>query len=94
MHAVEARSAGPRALAHRTAVYREFVRALSTAIRAAQAVDERIDVPGDAVLMAAVGGIGELVLQHVVEDGAETLPELAPAIVELLERLCYSTASG
>lgn len=90
MHAVQARAAGERAFERRTVIYREFVRALSTAIAEASDVDDRITVPSDAVLMGVVGGIGELVLQHIVEHGVETLPELEPAVVELIERVCYS----
>jgi AcrR family transcriptional regulator len=90
MHAVEARGAGARALAHRNRVFAELARALSEAIRAAAAVDERITVPSEPVLMAVVGGIGELVLQRIVVDGVATLPELAPTVVDLIERVCYS----
>jgi AcrR family transcriptional regulator len=90
MHAVEARAAGSRVLERRTLVFREFVRSLSTAFRDAGDVDDRIDAPSDEVLMAVVGGIGELVLQRIVADGVVALPELEPTIVELIERVGYS----
>jgi AcrR family transcriptional regulator len=90
MHAVEARAAGPRVLERRTLVFREFVRSLATAFRASAEIDERIAEPSDAVLMAVVGGIGELVLQQIVERGVAALPELEPTIVELIERVGYS----
>jgi AcrR family transcriptional regulator len=88
MHAVEARAAGPRVLAHRTAIYAELVGALRQAVAAAAQTDPAISVPSDAVLMAVVGGIGELVLQHVVAHDAAALPELAPDVVDLIERVC------
>lgn len=94
MHAVEARAAGARALERRTVIYREFVRALAAAIGEASEVDDRISVPGDAALMGVVGGIGELVLQRIVEHGVEALPELEPGVVELIERVCYSRPPG
>jgi AcrR family transcriptional regulator len=90
MHAVEGRAAGARALSHRTLVYDEFVSALATALTTARKQDERISVPSDAVLMGVVGGIGELVLQHIVEEGPATLPELLPVVVELFERVCFA----
>jgi AcrR family transcriptional regulator len=90
LHAVEARAAGVRVLERRMLIFREFVRAIAAAFEAAREADERIDRPSDPVLMAAVGGIGELVLQHVVEHGPATLPDLQPAVVELLERLAFS----
>jgi len=89
MHTVEARGAGPRVLERRTQVFRAFVRALGEALTRAGAGDGRISVPSDAVLMAVVGGIGELVLQHVVEAGPESLPELAPSVIELIDRVAY-----
>jgi hypothetical protein len=90
MHAVEARAAGARVLERRTLVFREFVRSLSAAFQAAREVDDRVGEPSEAVLMAVVGGIGELVLQQIVEQGVAALPELEPTIVELIERVAYS----
>jgi AcrR family transcriptional regulator len=90
MHAVEGRAAGARALRHRTLVYDEFVKALTTALTTAREQDERISVPSEAVLMGVVGGIGELVLQHIVEEGPATLPDLLPVVVELFERVCFA----
>ena len=36
-------------------------------------------------LRALVGGIGELVQQHILREGAETLPELTPTLVQIAE---------
>jgi AcrR family transcriptional regulator len=90
MHAVEGRAAGPRALSHRTVVYSELVAALHDAVARARERDKRISVPGEPLLMGVVGGIGELVLQHIVEQGATTLPDLLPTVVELFERSCFA----
>jgi AcrR family transcriptional regulator len=90
MHTVEGRAAGARALERRTAVFRELVAALRSALQSARDVDERVTVPDDAILMAVVGGINELVLQHIVAEEIATLPELLPTVVELFERVCFS----
>jgi AcrR family transcriptional regulator len=39
----------------------------------------------DVFLRALVGGIGELVQQHILREGAETLPELTPVLVQVAE---------
>jgi AcrR family transcriptional regulator len=90
MHAVEGRAAGSRALGHRTVVYGELVSALHDAVARAREHDERISVPSEQLLMGVVGGIGELVLQHIVEQGTGTLPDLLPTVVELFERVCFA----
>jgi len=90
MHAVEGRAAGALALRHRTLVYAELVAALRDAVTRASKRDKRISVPSEPVLMAVVGGIGELVLQHIVEEGTTTLPDLLPTVVELFERVCFA----
>jgi hypothetical protein len=40
-----------------------------------------------AILLAVGAGVNELVLQHLLEGGAESLPELAPAVEALLDRV-------
>jgi AcrR family transcriptional regulator len=39
----------------------------------------------DVFLRALVGGIGELVQQHILREGAESLPALAPTLVQIAE---------
>jgi AcrR family transcriptional regulator len=90
MHAVEGRAAGAIALRHRKLVYAELVAALRDAVTRASKRDKRISIPSEPMMMAVVGGIGELVLQHIVEDGTSTLPELLPTVVELFERVCFA----
>jgi hypothetical protein len=46
--------------------------------------------PGDAVLLALLGGINELTLQHLLKHGAESLVDLQPAIDDLINRVCLS----
>ena len=89
MHAIEARAAGPRVLAHRNAVYGELADGLGAAIGAAQRADPRISRPSEDVLVAVIGGIGELVMRQIVERGVDSVPELEPSIVELIERASY-----
>jgi hypothetical protein len=41
-----------------------------------------------------VGGINELVLQHLIERDPGTLPELLPTAVTLIERTCFDGGRG
>lgn len=82
MLVIEAVGAGPRVLERRASAFEDFVRILRLPLTRANA--EAID---DALLLAALGAINELVLHHLLEHRADTLPDLAPAIEELLERV-------
>lgn len=86
VHTVEARAAGPRVLQRRTEVFGELVAILREALTAASKTNSQVAVPSDAVLMGLVGGIGELILQHVVAHDVASLPDLLPAVVDLFER--------
>ena len=79
----------PVTFAHRNLVFAELARGIGSAICAARRVDNRVASPGDEVLLAAVGGIGELVMREILERGVGSLPELEPPIVELLQRVSY-----
>jgi AcrR family transcriptional regulator len=87
---IEAVGAGPRVLARRAEAFGEFVRVLALPLRLARATDPDLPEPDDAVLLGVCGGILELVLQHLVARGAASLPELAPTIDELVERVCLT----
>jgi AcrR family transcriptional regulator len=76
---VEVLGAGPRALERRSRVHRRFAEQLETIHRAAGG---RPDAPGH-VFRACVGAIHELVTDHVIHRGAQTLPELLDALVEI-----------
>jgi AcrR family transcriptional regulator len=76
--------AGPRAVQLRRRVYERFVeqyRGLSAL--AARENPDGAPVP-DLFLHALVGGIGELVGLRILEDGAESLPGLAPELFALV----------
>ena len=80
---IEVLGAGPDALARRDVVQERFAAQLAAIHRRARA-----DIPGIPELAphtfrAAVGAVNELVTAHVLEHGAETLPELADAIVDV-----------
>ena len=55
----------------------------------AHAADPSVPAPDDDVLLALLGGINELALQHLVAHDAATLPELAPTVDVLLGRVCF-----
>ena len=80
MLVIEAVGAGPRVLARRAEAFGEFTRVLALALD---------DPPGQALLLALIGGINELVLEHLVEGRAETLPDLTPTVHDLIDRICF-----
>jgi AcrR family transcriptional regulator len=88
MLVIEAVGAGPRVLERRANAFEDFVRVLRLPLTRANA--EAID---DVLLLAALGGINELVLQHLLEHRAQTLPDLVPAAEALLDRVCFGQLS-
>jgi len=78
---VEVLAAGPRALERRAAVHARFADQLATMHRAARG--SAAFVPPAPAFRACVGAINELVTDHVLRRGAETLPELLDALVEV-----------
>ena len=80
---IEVLGAGPEALSRRAAVEQRFAEQLENVHRRArQDIPEIPEVPPHTFL-AAVGAVNELVTAHVLEHGAQTLPELADAIVDV-----------
>jgi AcrR family transcriptional regulator len=80
---IEVLGAGPRALERRSVVQDRFAAQLEAIHRRA-----RVDIPqipelAPHVFRAAVGAAGELVTAHVLERGADTLPELVDAILDV-----------
>jgi AcrR family transcriptional regulator len=72
--------AGPRAVEARRHVYAQFVRQMSALRHGPGGGTEAIP---DVQFWAAVGAIGELVQDHILEHGAESLPELTPTLVRV-----------
>ena len=70
---VEVLAAGPRALERRAAVHARFAEQLAVVHRAARSSAPE---PGPHVFRACVGAIYELVTDHVLRHGAESLPSL------------------
>jgi AcrR family transcriptional regulator len=93
MLVIDALGAGERVLRRRTEAYRDFARVLAGPIELARAADPSVPESDEAILIALLGGINELVLQHLVARGARTLPDLAPVVDTLIERVCFPAAS-
>jgi AcrR family transcriptional regulator len=90
---VDVLGAGPAAVELRRQVYEQFVQQyVVLARRAAKQQPEIGDVP-EVYLRALVGGIGELVQQHVLTKDARTLPELAPVLVQLVTAVIQGAAA-
>jgi len=77
---IEVLAAGPRALERRAAVHARFAEQLAAIDRAARGSGAQ---PSAHAFRACVGAIHELVTDHVLRRGAETLPELADALVDV-----------
>ena len=80
---IEVLGAGPEALSRRAVVQDRFAAQLEDVhCRARADIPEIPEVPPHT-FRAAVGAVNELVTAHVLERGADTLPELADAIVDV-----------
>jgi AcrR family transcriptional regulator len=90
---VDVLGAGPAAVELRGKVYEQFVQQyVILARRAAHQHPEIGEVP-EVYLRALVGGIGELVQQHLLTEDAKTLPELAPVLVQLVTAVIQGAAA-
>jgi AcrR family transcriptional regulator len=91
---VDVLGAGPAAVELRVQVYEQFVQQyVILARRAAREQPEIGEVP-EVYLRALVGGIGELVQQHLLTKDAKTLPELAPILVQLVTAVIQGAAAA
>ena len=84
---IEVLGAGPDALAHRDAVHERFAERMAQTFDAIAAQVPDLPRPNAYVFRAAVGAIHELVTDCLLKRGAEALPELLPAILEIELRL-------
>ncbi|WP_051223192.1 TetR/AcrR family transcriptional regulator [Conexibacter woesei] len=84
---IEVLGAGPDALARRDAVHERFAERMAATFDAIAAQVPDLPRPNAYVFRAAVGAIHELVTDCLLKRGAEALPELLPAILEIELRL-------
>jgi AcrR family transcriptional regulator len=80
---IEVLGAGPQALARRDVVQERFAAQLAAIHRRARADIPEIPAVGPHTFRAAVGAVNELVTAHVLECGADSLPELTDAILDV-----------
>jgi hypothetical protein len=80
---VDVLGAGPRAVELRRKVFHSFVDLYRANPEGSRPADVAMRQVPELFLMALVGGIAELVQEHIVTRGAETLDELTPTLVEL-----------
>ena len=90
---VDVLGAGPAAVELRGKVYEQFVQQYVILARRAARQEAEIGEVPEVYLRALVGGIGELVQQHVLTKGAKTLPELAPVLVRLVKAVIQGAAA-
>ena len=81
---VEVHAVGPRALALRRAVLRRFAGLLRELVESGRRDQPRLPELTPAMSTALVGGINELVLSTLEEDGADRLDQLEETIVRFV----------
>ena len=84
---VDVLGAGPSAVQERQRVFELFAHGWRLLADRAERQEPEIGHAPDLVLNALVGAFAEVVLRHILSDGAETLPELTPALTELAVRV-------
>lgn len=84
---IEALGAGPAALDARAAVHDRFAAQIGESLAAARALVPELPEAPPLRLRACVGAIDEIVLEHLRLAGAETLEELAPAVIDVVTGL-------
>ena len=85
---IEVLGAGPAALERRDAVHQRFADRLAEAHAAiAEQLGQATRPPAPYIFRAAVGAIHELVLDRLLKQGAEALPGLLDAMLEVELRL-------
>jgi AcrR family transcriptional regulator len=94
MFVIEAVGAGPRIRDQRADAFRRFADVLRIPVAAARAHDPAVPDPDDALLLALLGGVLELVLHHVHGRDATTLAEVAPVAEYLLETVLLTPRPG
>jgi len=82
---IDVLGAGQEAVELRQQLYELFVVRFHNLSERASAHDPSILPVPDVFLRALVGGISELVQQHILSEGAETLTELTPSLVKVAE---------
>jgi AcrR family transcriptional regulator len=80
---VDVLGAGPDAVTLRREVFSRFVDLWRPASDGDRPADVALRRVPDAFLRALVGGLAELVQEHIVTEGAATLPKLTPTLIEL-----------
>lgn len=80
---VEVLAAGPEALERRAAVHRRFVEHLRGVHEAARHDLPELPPVSPHVFEACVGAVNELVTNHLVAHGAETLAEIGDAVLDV-----------
>jgi AcrR family transcriptional regulator len=90
---IEVLGAGPAALQRRDAVHERFAQRLVEGYRTAVGLDPTLPEPPAYIFRAAVGAIHELVIDRLLKEGAQALPELLDPILEIELRLLRAPAS-
>ena len=80
---VEVLAAGPAALARCADVHRRFAEQLRRIVDQARRDLPEVPAPPEHAYAACVGAVNELVTSHLLAHGAEALPDLTEAVVDV-----------
>lgn len=94
MLVIEAVGAGPRVLQRRSQAYQELAKILTNTLQKLSVTNPPLQPLDESLLLAMLGGINELVLQHLTHHSATSLPHLAPRIIHFIRRICFGTSSN
>jgi AcrR family transcriptional regulator len=89
---VEVLAAGPDALERRTQVHERFADLLQAMQRAARQDLPQLPDPPHHVYRAAVGAVNELVTDELLRRGADALPAMLPAVLDIQMKLLVGGA--
>jgi AcrR family transcriptional regulator len=89
---VEVLAAGPEALERRRVVHERFAALLETIQRAARKDLPELPDPSHHVYRAAVGAVNELVTEELLRSGADALPAMLGAVLEVQMSLLVGRA--
>jgi AcrR family transcriptional regulator len=80
----EIHAAGPAALSLRRTIHRRFAELLSGLVARARRSRPEIRALSTSMALAVVGGINELLLLHLADDGGEPLSDVRSTAIELV----------
>ena len=89
MLVIEALGAGPRALERRRQAFERIAELIAAPLEAARRDDPALPEVDRTMLIALLGAVNELCVQHITADRPETLPVIAADVERVTARICF-----